>query len=375
MSETLRAFRLAPLLVLVALMLTTLPLALPAGADTITVTGIAVDVTAESAATARDSAIVQAHRQAFRQAVGELSPGASVPDVSDDRIASLVQDFSILQERSSAVRYLGTFEFRFDAAGLRRLLGQHDLPVAAPADPVVVVPVYRAGETMTLWDEPNPWRRAWDVQQATGGVVPIMVPLGDLGDVATLAAEEAVAGDLARLTTLAARYGAAAALVVEAATEGHPPGEGDELTVSATRFGARGPDFRTTKSLRRDAGEAVDALFGRAAAAVLEDLRTWWVQPDRMAAAAGPAAVLAVRIPVQDLRDWVNVRQRLSGAPAVQDLEVVVLTRQEVRANLRYSGDIEQLRTSLQQWDIDLYDDPDGAGWTVRTASPDAPSR
>ncbi|TVR80112.1 MAG: DUF2066 domain-containing protein [Rhodospirillales bacterium] len=378
MTETLqrRRPRAMPVSLALSLLVSLLALVLAAtaAAETIAVTDIAVDVQAETAAAARDAAIVQAHRQAFRQVVAELSPGTAVPEVSDDRIASLVRDFSIVQERSSAVRYLGTFEFRFDAAAVRRLLGQHDLPVAAPADPVVVVPVYRAGDVMTLWDEPNPWRRAWAAAQTDGALVPTMVPLGDLADVTTIAPEEALAGDLTRLTTLAGRYGAAASLVVTATTDADPPAEGETVTVSATRFGARGADFRTERTLRRDTGESAEALFGRAVAAVKEDLKSWWSAGDRLVA-SGPASVLAVRIPVEQLRDWVNVRRRLSAAAAIQDLDVVVLTRQEVRVNLRYVGDIDQLVASLRQADLDLADDPDGAGWTLRSAWSDAAPR
>lgn len=374
MTETLQRRRPCAMLVALALSLLALALAATAAAETIAVSDIAVDVRAETAAAARDSAIVEAHRQAFRQVVAELSPGTEVPEVSDDRIASLVRDFSILQERSSAVRYLGTFEFRFDAAAVRRLLGQHDLPVAAPADPVVVVPVYRAGDVITLWDEPNPWRRAWAAAQADGALVPTIVPLGDLGDVATIAPEEALAGDLTRLTTLAGRYGAAATLVVTATTAADLPEEAETLTVTATRFGARGADFRTERTLRRETGEAADALFGRAVVAVKEDLKNWWSAGDRLVA-SGPASMLAVRIPVEQLRDWVDVRRRLSAAAAIQDLDVVVLTRQEVRVNLRYVGDIDQLVASLRQADLDLADDPDGAGWTLRSAWSDTVPR
>lgn len=96
-------------------------------AEPYVVTGVQVDVTADTAAHARNQAIKDASRKAFETLAGQLQPDKPVPKVSDKALGNMVSDFHVVQEQSSANRYAATFTFRFRQNQVRAAFGNHAL--------------------------------------------------------------------------------------------------------------------------------------------------------------------------------------------------------------------------------------------------------
>lgn len=332
-------------------------------ASILEVQGIQVDITADSAADARDKAILEAQRKAFEQLAGEVTGGRPAPKLSDADITALVHDFSITNEKSSAVRYIATFDVRFNSARVRDVVGPFTAPaaVAAPS-PVVIVPVLQSDAGQTLWDEPNPWRTAWARHASSTHVVPTLVPPGDLEDVALVGPEDATAGDTGRLVALARHYGAETALVALAVMQtAEASAAAPSLTVTSVRHGPEGPTAPLVATFEAQPGESVEGLFDRAAAAVHADLQARWRQ-ETVAPAAGPA-VLDVAVPITGLNDWIVVRNRLQNQRLVKETDLVRLSREEARLTLHYVGELSELTEALQQDGLDLV--REGERWTL----------
>src|SRR6202035_4182592 len=83
------------------------------------------------------------------------------------------------------------------AAGISTAPPKAAASATAPASadngtkPIVVLPVLQVGGKATLWDDPNPWRDAWQNRPAGGNPTHLLVPLGDVGDVAVIDADKA----------------------------------------------------------------------------------------------------------------------------------------------------------------------------------------
>ena len=153
----------------------------------------------------------------------------------------MVQDFSVAGERTSSVRYLADLTFRFRPSAVRSYLQQQGVAFAETrSKPVLVVPIYGAAGQAVLWEEPNPWRATWATREPDDGLVPLSVPLGDLNDVSSIDAEQALDGDRARLSALARRYGAEDVLINQLVLAGDPLAEQATLQVIASRHGRRG---------------------------------------------------------------------------------------------------------------------------------------
>ena len=114
--------------------------------DIFQITGVDVDVTAETAAMAREQALRDGETRAFQRLLERLTlrvDHGHLPHLGVREIEGYVKDFSIAEEKTSAVRYLARLNVRFKAERVRRLLTESGLPFAeTPSKPVLVLPVY-----------------------------------------------------------------------------------------------------------------------------------------------------------------------------------------------------------------------------------------
>ncbi len=339
------------------------------------VKGVAVDVTAETAAQARERALAEGEGVAFRRLLERLTLRADhprLPKPNPREISLYIKDFAVADEKTSAVRYLARLSYRFQAGPIRRLLTDSDLPFAeTPSKPVLVLPVYQAAGALLLWDDPNPWREAWKAVPPLDGLVPLALPLGDLADIAAIGAEQAVKGDARRLNAVAARYGAGDAMVAHgtlgiSARLGRP-----ELEVFVTRYGTALQEQTIVKSFSAAEGEGIDGLLGRAAVELARQVEDNWKKDNLLEFET--SAVAAAKVPIQRLQDWLEVRKRLSGIAVVDRVDMILISLDEVRINIHYFGAAEQLVLALEQ--ADLVMSAEGGEWVLGLASSSPPGK
>lgn len=348
-------------------------------ADPFTAT-VAVDATAETAAKAREAARLDGQRRALAALVERLpgaGPAAKLPKLDDKAIGDLVASFEVANERMSAVRYVADYTFHFRPAEVRRVMRSAGIALAEdpakpqevskpPPDagkPLVLLPVYQAGRVARLWDDPNPWREAWDRQSAAARLV---IPLGDAGDIAAIDADKARAGDAEALAALAQRNGGNDAVVAIAAIRGQPDKpSGVDVTIRRYRDGQL-IDSRNT-ALTANSGESEADLLGRARGAVAALVESGW-KKDALAGYDQQGSLTAV-LPIAGLDDWVSARERLATVPAIRKVALVALSRQEATIEIGYVGSIDQLKASLAGISLDLVrGDP---VWRLARTAPD----
>jgi hypothetical protein len=342
-------------LVLVALLIPSGTEPWAQGRGAFEVSGVAVDVTAETAAAAREKALLEGEARAFRHLLERLTLRGDhdrLPDLGGDEISTYVLDFAIAEEKTSAVRYLARLDFRFKADDVRRLLTDYGLRFAETSSkPLLVLPVYQAVAAMRLWDDPNPWLEAWKALPPADGLVPLVLPLGDLMDIAAIGVDQAVNGDVQRLAAVAGRYNTADVLVARAILRTGVTGL-PEIEVVVSRHGSVAERRSVVAALAAQPGETVEAVLRRAAAQVSRQVEDRWKRDNLLL--FDQSAVVAVIVPIAGLAIWLDVRGRLAGVAVVQRVDLVLLSRDEVRVNLHYIGEHGQLIVALKQADLDL---------------------
>jgi hypothetical protein len=353
----------AVLLVALAFAIEPLPAAHAIGPVEVFSVSVPVDATAASAAQARDTARADGQRRAFRQLLERLTPAAEwrrLPRVDDATLTNMVIDFEVANERSSAVRYLADYTFRFRPDEVRRLLRDNAIPFAeTPSKPVVVLPVLIAGEKPVLWEAPSAWRTAWNSVKSDG-LVPLAVPPGDPGDRAAIDAPQALAAAPDALAAIAQKYGADDAVVASATLRGD--GEARALELGAKRFGAGQPGTVASGTYRATPGESEADFLVRVAGVVAREIEEAWKKETVLR--FGEEGHLLVAVPVNALADWVAVRERLAGVAAIRRVDILSLSGELVSLELHFVGDPSQLRLALAQRDLVLT-----AGepqWTLR---------
>ncbi|MFC1673482.1 DUF2066 domain-containing protein [Pseudomonadota bacterium] len=323
------------------------------------VTGVTVDVTAASAAEARAEAQAQGEQKAFAMLLKRMTLQVyhnRLPQPLPAQITTMIQDFAVEEEKASSVRYIAKMNYHFRADQVRELLDNYEIPYAETASkPVLMLPVYQAAGALMLWDDPNPWRTAWEnyAQGAPTGLVPMVMPMGDLQDLRTIGAEQAIEGDMKLLEEIATRYDAGDVVVAHGILRMDSYNGLVELDVYLTRFGSALQEQTVVKSFTAGMGEDTQTVLQRAAEQLTAQVEDNWKQDNLIQ--AGTAQVLPISVPVAGLKSWVSVRERLNGVAIVQNAEMVLLRRDVVRLNLHFIGDAEQLALSLDQADLALW--------------------
>ena len=320
-----------------------------------TVRDVAVDRTAVSAAAAREAALLDGQRAAFRRLLERLVPQASygrLPALSDAKISDLVQNYEVQSERTSAVRYIATLTYRFKPDDVRGLLRNANLPFAETyAKPFLVLPVLQEEGVDLLWDQPNPWRDAWGRLPRVDGLAPLVLPKGDLADINAISAAQAHSGDDQRLTAIARRYGVSGVYVADAELEA-AAGAPATLHVSLIGYGGAAGEQTIVDSYAANPGEDPDAFLQRTALAVTNEIEERWkggqvLQFDH-------EATLTVLVNYDDIGQWVGIRRRLADLALIRRTDLVSLTRRQAIVDIVYIGDDSQLRLALAQRDLAL---------------------
>lgn len=317
-----------------------------AGFDPYAVQGVEIDVSAANTQAAKDQGLVEAQRQAFASLLERLTAAEDRARLPKADGVEYVRDFTVEQERTTATRYIATLTVRFNAAAVKRLLQSAGIAVAETrARPVVVVPVFVAEDgRAVLWDDPNPWRAAWSALHG-GGLVPLVLPLGDLGDVQTITPAQALAGDALAMQSLGARWRTPDVLVAAATLRG-------KVVDVALHAGPTTPKPFEALSYKQAEGETAEALLARAAKDVSRAVDTMHKQS--VHAAGGDSGTLSALVPLSGLNQWLAVRDRLGRVPQVRRWELVSLARTEAAVILHVSGDSAQLGEALAKGGLTL---------------------
>jgi hypothetical protein len=329
--------------------------------------GVEVDRSAATASLAREQAILDGQRLAWRRLLARIAPAdgrTALGNLPAAELAGLIDSFEVENERGSGTRWIGAFGFRFRPASVRDLLRARSIAYAeTPGRRVLVVPVLVQDGQALLWEEDNLWRTGWASVPPSDGLQPWSVPAGDLDDVALIAADQAAAIDRPRLRALAERSRAQGAIVVAAELDPNAPG-GPAVNMQFVRTGAAAPNTDWSATFRLGPRETPEAAWPRLAAAAASLIEERWKA--EVSTQGGETALLRAAIPVANLDEWVLVRRRLAEIAAVRQVDLLVLGRGGAIVDIRHEGAIETLRTALALRDMSL-GEQDGA-WTLSLA-------
>lgn len=337
------------------------PVRAQAAGDAFAVRGVDVDVTAANPQAAKEQALAEGQERAFRTLLERLTQPADHARLPKVDGTLYVRDFSVDQERSSATRYIATLTVRFNPTAVRKLLQGEGIAYAEPRGRVlVVVPVYvPTGGRAVLWDDPNPWRDAWNALGG-GGLVPVAVPPGDLADVQTITAERALAGDVQAMQSMGARWRTSDVVVAVASPS--PGGKGLDVSLIASPSAPKPFD---SIAYPLTEGENLDAVMLRAVQNINQNMDTVFKQPNLLA--FDRVGSLSTLVPLAGLADWLNVRERLSQVPQVRRWELVSLSKAEAALVLHTVGEHDQVVAALQRAGLGL--EPAEGYWIMRPVS------
>ncbi len=308
---------------------------------------IAIDVTAENAVQARENAILEAQRSAFDKLVKNTLNDAdyqSLPTISDQMLTDLVRGFSVKNERSSADRYKAEFTVTFDEEKLERFLG-----VVGLADfhkghsSIVIMPFLQIGSKLILWDEPNPWREAWqkNVILNTDNLT-IRVPIGDISDIADIPDASAFTPDSANITTILERYNAQHVIYAVAKTKGPvlDPSEGVRVTLYSVS-----PNSVTRLNQIAVTHDLEKLSFENAITETVDYLEKNW--SSQITFSEIQSQSVTAQLYMSGLAEWVDIKRQIESLANVENVKNNSMTHDRVDLTIEYTGSLDDFRNVL----------------------------
>ena len=319
--------------------------AAPADSKMFSAGGIKVDVTAETAAKAREQALQDGQKRALMVVMERITPAYVVEQLAElvpDDIINMVRDMSVSNEKTSSVRYMATLDVSFNADAVRDLLRQNGLPyVRTSGKQLLILPVYKRSPAASpvLWDEDNPWLRAWSNRTVESYMIPLTVPAGDLADNNLLNVEQVVQGDLKAAENLAKRYEAEGILVVRMTRNGAvftvDAMAMDEATASEIK------NFSFTLPLKKNTA----ATYANAVKKVVHHLENVWKR-DQMVQFNEVTPLIAM-VPVSTVKQWTVIQKRLDRIPLISSYNLQAARAGVLQLTIFFAENLDRLQKEM----------------------------
>ena len=218
----------------------------------IDVGGIEVDVTGDSPEDARSEGWRVAQREAWAKIGG--------PNLSDGQLQSLVSAIVIERERVGPRRYVATLGVIFDRARAGGYLGRGDR--RARSAPLLLLPMTVTGGSQLIYEQRNPWQRAWAEYQAGSSRIDYVRPSGAGGDSLLITAGQLNRRSRAWWRNILNQFGASDVIVAIARLDHEYPGG----PVSGHFIARHGPDneYLDSFTLRVGNPRQIPAMYEQA---------------------------------------------------------------------------------------------------------------
>ncbi len=332
------------------------------------VQGVDVDVTSTDATAAKNQALMDVQVKAFYQLVEKLGTPELAADLQTklkpEDIVPYLRSLSIEQETSAPGRYIGKFTVRFLPAKMQKFFEDYGINVPTrQAEPILILPVWRGADANKMWED-NGWRKAWLDLNGEQGLVPLIVPLGDLEDTETLTVEDALHNDPIKLEAIRKRYGAPSLLVAQA----QPQADGGlhVYIEGETRLGK----VTFNKIYKADDNQPESAAAG-AVAKFQELIQNTYKKREAKVAAAAEAEKnanrtqgMAVAVPFGSPREWNAIRSRILTTPNVIGVDLTTLSAEGAVIKLMFSRSLEDLTGNLERAGLRL--SQYGSTWVIQ---------
>lgn len=237
------------------------------------VSGIRVDVTADSADEARLKGWEEAQRLGWQALFRQVNSSSSAPSLSDSALNGIVSAIIVEREQIGPRRYIATLGIQFDRARAGQILGISGRIFRSP--PFLVMPITFEGGIGQTFEIRSDWQRAWAEFRTADSSIDYVRTAGTNADVLLLTPGQAGRRDRNWWRAILDQYGASDVLIPTVRLERQYPG-GPVIGLFSARYGPDNELIGTfTLTARNPAGvramlnqgvQRIDALYVQALA-------------------------------------------------------------------------------------------------------------
>lgn len=310
---------------------------------------VPVHANGASLAEARDAALAQGQRDAYRQYLTMIAADAPPPAknaLSDTQLSALVRKVDVTEEKPTATSYRAKVRYTFSSEAQNPPGADSAINLAELGKALLMLPVFDDGKKLSLWESPNPWRSVWSTAVLVSREAQAVMPSGDLKDTATVDAASASSVSIHRLVPMLKRYAASRVLIAQATMdETQKP-----LTLTlALRHLTIKEQMQYKAVFTAEENEKAQELMRRVAQEVLDKSQG---QGDAFATLGVKEDIykhITTTAQITTLADWVELRRRLEKVPDIVSVQLLRFSSAEASLHITFSGDPERLVKGLHK--------------------------
>jgi uncharacterized protein DUF2066 len=305
-------------------------------------------------------AVRQGQKTAFNKLILRLSSIAEhdqIPPISANELGKLVSKVDLQSEHKSPAEYRVKLTYFFYPNRVKEFLAGKNLAIAETKHkPIIILPLLKENENIYLWEENNIWRDAWlTYPKKEAGLVPLKLPYGDLKDMGTLSALQALSGDVERVKQLAKRYNTDNVLVVLASQEKRDDGTSG-LQFSTHYYGDTTLPNLLLNEISDDNNNKPNLLsYVEKIVALIEDSWKQKMVPDQT-----QNLEYEVKIALDSPSSLNAFESRLNHIPFIKKRVILSMTSQEAFLKLKVNTSEEQFKQALDQQNLVLNKEENG---------------
>lgn len=317
-------------------------------------------------------------------------------------LPALEEGFSVFNEKSSRSSYSAQITYRFKPEAVRNLLKQSNIPFSeSQTRKALIIPVLKTDQGAYLWETNNPWARAWLARPLVNELTPMLLPRGDLDDMDSISAQQALGLNQSRLEQMAEKYQVTQVIVAIGRLSmiedqyrlqvqlknGYLDRQGrvafnfndkDETNLydDDDGFGERPSIRRVSQSTGSKAGSVLSegwyrgskgdfpALAERAVESIVSKYASSWKSQTLI----DHAQIRNLRVTAwfSSIDEWAQIRAALEDTPLVHNIKVEALTSDGATIFIEAAGDVGQLVLAMKQRNLILWSDDD-VSWNIAT--------
>lgn len=271
--------------------------------------------------------------------------------------AAFITEFQISNENNVNNSYSALLSVTFSEYALKDFLTQSGIGFLdiKPWN-VLVIPVFKENNKVTLWFDDNPWFEAWANFHKNRSIVSYTIPIGDLDDISNLNSKDLLSLSSYNFDHFFKKYDVDDILVSVAEKKEN------QLSFYVDRFGVIDEREIINKQISFDAKKTPTSFFEKEIFSLAENIENYW-KTNQTQPLQNFSQNITVSAPITSLADLQEIKSALSKIPLVDTFKVTSIAKKEaiIKLSLRsHSLDIHSsLKKALNRKKLDLVSNDD----------------
>ena len=305
------------------------------------VQGVKADATASSSSAAREKAVTEARKKAYdivlnRIIIDDEKPKVSEPQASE--LMNFVSEMSVMNEKTSSVRYMADLDFHFNDSEIKKYLEKNSTGYTNTiSKPVLLLPIYTDGKSIVFADGDNPWLQYLAGLKMPVSVLPLIIPIGDEEDADHTSALLSGRYDAESIDNLKKRYKTDRIVVAE--MQEYESAKGVSFSLyDLTEEGLGNDSLNFTVSGEKSSPEKIKAA---AFNTIRKKLEQEWKKDNVVY--FSEASAITVLIPFKDISEWVSIKNTMDKMPIIEHYELKAVKKDRLQVSIVFGRNIDRL--------------------------------